>query len=106
MNIQELLSYFNVPAIGASPTVINPGPKPLVSPFGPGYSMHPELSRSAIGYFLGQTAFVTAPMALGIWSGSLFVLTASEHQVKGITGEAQLGLPVTNELIQLIGNRN
>ncbi len=39
------------------------GPKPLVSPYGPGYSMHPELSRSGAGYLMSRLFVPTAVMA-------------------------------------------
>lgn len=39
------------------------GPKPQVSPYGPNYAMHPELSRSGIGYIASH---FTGPVALGI----------------------------------------
>jgi len=58
--VMETLSYLDVllqPNTG--PRVVNSGPKPLVSPFGPGYSMHPELSRSGLGYLLARTIVPT-----------------------------------------------
>ncbi|AXH78998.1 MAG: hypothetical protein [Circular genetic element sp.] len=46
----------------------NFGPKPLVSPYGSGYAMHPELSRSGAAYLasrmMGPTAYVLAPIVL------------------------------------------
>jgi len=95
MKIQDIFSYFNFPAVGSGPTLINPGPKPLVSPFGPGYSMHPELSRSAWKYFITQSAYISLPIAVGLWSGSLYVLTASEHRTTNVIGE--MSIPVTED---------
>lgn len=44
------------------------GPKPVTSPFGPGYRMHPELSRSVLGIatatFSVPLAFVGTPLLL------------------------------------------
>ena len=49
-NIGELIQY---PSGFGSPKVAT---KPMVSPYGPGYSMHPELSRSGLGYLLRTVA--------------------------------------------------
>jgi hypothetical protein len=58
------------------------GPKPLVSPFGPGYSMHPELSRSAMGYLVRSVVVspfflvptVTALASVGIHSKHISIV--------------------------------
>jgi len=39
------------------------GPAPQVHPWGPGYSIHPELTRSGAGYFLSRLALPAAVMA-------------------------------------------
>jgi len=62
------------------------GPKPLVSPFGPNYSMHPELSRSPIGAI---TSVAVIPAAYFVTPIALFGLNAAiihdmpEHQQPG-----------------------
>lgn len=49
-------------------------PKPEVSPFGPHYRMHPELSRPAYGYILHRAA----PSMIGIGIPAYLVATGVE----------------------------
>ena len=44
----------------------NFGPKPLVSPYGPHYQMHPELSRSAFGILHHRAAPIYLPVAAAV----------------------------------------
>jgi hypothetical protein len=80
--------------VGGTPTYS--GPKPLVSPYGPNYSMHPELSRPIHGIVgtkiisaatsapvLGATALFVGPMLL--FEGNKAVIDASpEEQQRGL----------------------
>lgn len=63
------------------------GPKPLVSPYGPNYAMHPELSRSGIGYVASQaalpTAFFIGPLLLADMN-RMVIEDAPEEQQRGL----------------------
>ncbi len=62
-------------------------PKPLVSPYGPNYSMHPELSRPAIGII---SSVVTPP---ALFVGTPVVLAAANYAViESAPEEQQRGL--------------
>ena len=62
-------------------------PKPLVSPYGPHYSMHPELSRPAIGYI---GSHFTGPMVLALpiivlaEMNRMVIEDAPEHEQRGL----------------------
>ncbi len=59
MNIRQIQEYFQWPT-GFSSSAPS-GPKPLVSPYGPGYSMHPELSRSLMRIIASRALLVAVP---------------------------------------------
>ncbi len=46
----------------------NLGPKPLVHPFGPGYSMHPELSRSGLAVIASRAFLPVAVISAGAFA--------------------------------------
>ncbi|AXF52682.1 MAG: hypothetical protein [Circular genetic element sp.] len=62
-------------------------PKPLVSPYGPHYSMHPELSRPAIGIITSTvtvpTLYVVAPVALAAANYAV-IESAPEEEQRGL----------------------
>ena len=62
------------------------GPKPLVSPYGPNYSMHPELSRSPMGAITAvvaiPTMFFAAPIVL-VGLNAAIIHDMPEHQQPG-----------------------
>ena len=73
-------------------------PKPLVSPFGPHYSMHPELSRPAIGMLMSQAAvpaaFFVAPLVLFELNRAI-IQDAPEHEQRGLWQMFSSGLTGT-----------
>ena len=58
---------------GQTPTYS--GPRPLISPYGPNYSMHPELSRPAIGMISSAAAIPV------FFFGSMFALFELNRQI-------------------------
>jgi len=64
----------------------NFGPKPLVSPFGPHYDMHPELSRAggpAIYYAAAVAGYVGFPVLLAGMNLAV-IESAPEHEQRGL----------------------
>ena len=62
------------------------GPKPLVSPYGPNYAMHPELSRSGIGYVASQAA-----LPLAYFIGPLLLADMNRMIIEDAPEEEQHG---------------
>lgn len=62
-------------------------PKPQVSPYGPNYSMHPELSRPAIGYIASRVAppvyFFATPVVLAE-ANRVVIESAPEEEQAGL----------------------
>ncbi|AXH77486.1 MAG: hypothetical protein [Circoviridae sp.] len=72
--------FVDTPSIGmTSPSTPRFGPTPPVHPFGPGYAMHPELSRPAVGYLL-STAVIPA-LVVGTVVGSVIGETAAVESI-------------------------
>jgi hypothetical protein len=60
---------------GARGNLPNFGPKPQVHPFGPGYDLHPELSRSGLAVILSRLA---PPVAIATtYAASMYVEQAA-----------------------------
>jgi len=63
------------------------GPKPALSPYGPNYRMHPELSRPIIGVVSSTmavpTAFVAAPVALAAMNYAVIENDVPEEERSG-----------------------
>lgn len=63
------------------------GPKPVTSPYGPNYRMHPELSRPILGIvtstLAAPAAFVATPIALATMNYAVIEQDVSEEQRSG-----------------------
>lgn len=69
---------------GARGNLPNFGPKPLVHPFGPGYDLHPELSRAA-----GPGAYIAATVAVIGYAYAVSMYSESES-IKSIVGSENI----------------
>lgn len=63
------------------------GPRPVTSPYGPHYRMHPELSRPILGVVTSTmavpTAFVAAPVALAAMNYAVIETDVPEEERSG-----------------------
>lgn len=63
------------------------GPKPVVHPHGPGYAMHPELSRPAVGYIVSTVTtpalFIGPPIALAAANYAIIEKDVPEEERPG-----------------------